>query len=950
MARIAIAFLATFFSANSLTPALADGRPPVAGAGPSVLATSGSPVAAPKSNALGDPLGACCTPAQGCIHTFLSECLNQNGEWQGEGSQCFFGICTPGRCCIYSNGSTTCVESTYAYCYSTLGGFAWQEGDCTNPCPPVGACCYDAGYCQVTTEAICLSGGAIWGGAGTDCLSFNCVYPTGACCVTGRCVTTNFNDCVTNLGGEFHGIGTDCTDAAECTHGRCCLIGQPCIVTTQYDCFSNQGGFDWMSGVDCKEPCPPSGACCYGFSCAMELESNCLLKGGTFMGDGTNCNGGICDDPCGPDQDEDGIGSLCDNCPFAYNPDQTDTDKDGFGDVCDCVNGDPDTDRDGVEDPCDNCINTPNPNQQDTDGDGLGDACDNCPYSYNRKQEDADRDGVGDDCDNCINTPNPNQDESDGDGLGDECDNCVNLYNPRQNDADNDGLGDDCDNCINTQNPQQADSDRDGVGDACDNCPSTPNPDQSDIDSDGIGDVCDPCSIATCRYTFENIADTTGVLFGNVYGPSINNRGQFILVASLDNLPFYYVVVWDGTQILQLSPNAFNGDIIAGAWNIDDSGTGVWEYFPYGFYSRRLPDPVHTIADQAGPLEFMNFYHMIQTNLSGDFVFHAEMDAGGHGLFTARATNANNAFTTILDTSGPYASIGNYPRISENGKIVFTASLDNNVRTLSLANVASPGSATDLATSVGAPFSNFYAADINDNGSILFMANQDDSDVAVCRYDPGVGITTLFHGSDEEWTGNVGTPMINATGGIAFVGETESHPGQNTLFVGGSNPYGDKLLAPGDPLFGSTVIDTQFEFGIRLNHGAMNDCGQIGFAYALADGREGIALATPIGLPDCNKNGRPDACDIAAGISQDTNLNGIPDECEVSSCPADIAPLPNGNGVVNVQDLLAVINTWGVCPNPNNCQGDIMPLPNGNGLVNVQDLLAVIINWGPCPP
>jgi len=31
-------------------------------------------------------------------------------------------------------------------------------------------------------------------------------------------------------------------------------------------------------------------------------------------------------------------------------------------------------------------------------------------------------------------------------------------------------------------------------------------------------------------------------------------------------------------------------------------------------------------------------------------------------------------------------------------------------------------------------------------------------------------------------------------------------------------------------------------------------------------------------------------------------------------CPADIAPLPGGNGVVNVDDLLAVINAWGACP------------------------------------
>lgn len=32
--------------------------------------------------------------------------------------------------------------------------------------------------------------------------------------------------------------------------------------------------------------------------------------------------------------------------------------------------------------------------------------------------------------------------------------------------------------------------------------------------------------------------------------------------------------------------------------------------------------------------------------------------------------------------------------------------------------------------------------------------------------------------------------------------------------------------------------------------------------------------------PDCNANGNPDNCDIAAGASQDADSNGVPDECE----------------------------------------------------------------------
>lgn len=66
------------------------------------------------------------------------------------------------------------------------------------------------------------------------------------------------------------------------------------------------------------------------------------------------------------------------------------------------------------------------------------------------------------------------------------------------------------------------------------------------------------------------------------------------------------------------------------------------------------------------------------------------------------------------------------------------------------------------------------------------------------------------------------------------------------------------------------------------------------------------------------------------------------------SCSADIAP-PGGNGVVNVDDLLLVINSWGMCPVAlGSCPADIAP-PGGNGMVNVDDLLLVINSWGPCP-
>jgi hypothetical protein len=51
----------------------------------------------------------------------------------------------------------------------------------------------------------------------------------------------------------------------------------------------------------------------------------------------------------------------------------------------------------------------------------------------------------------------------------------------------------------------------------------------------------------------------------------------------------------------------------------------------------------------------------------------------------------------------------------------------------------------------------------------------------------------------------------------------------------------------------------------------------------------------------------------------------------------------NGNAIVNVDDLLIVINSWGMCPPPQfNCIADF----NIDGVVSIDDLLFVINNWG----
>ena len=60
--------------------------------------------------------------------------------------------------------------------------------------------------------------------------------------------------------------------------------------------------------------------------------------------------------------------------------------------------------------------------------------------------------------------------------------------------------------------------------------------------------------------------------------------------------------------------------------------------------------------------------------------------------------------------------------------------------------------------------------------------------------------------------------------------------------------------------------------------------------------------------------------------------------CDPVKMPGDVT----GNGVVDVDDLIAVVNAWGACPvPPPSCDADL----TGNGVVDVDDLLEVINHW-----
>lgn len=99
----------------------------------------------------------------------------------------------------------------------------------------------------------------------------------------------------------------------------------------------------------------------------------------------------------------------------------------------------------------------------------------------------------------------------------------------------------------------------------------------------------------------------------------------------------------------------------------------------------------------------------------------------------------------------------------------------------------------------------------------------------------------------------------------------------------------------------------------------------------------------PVGLESEDLYGNDrfqgESIDIGAVESSADSTNQIP-------CPSDISPAGGGNGWVNIDDVFYLLNIgFGLCQDPTNCPGDV----TGNGVINTDDLTAVINQFGQCP-
>ncbi|MEQ5873423.1 PHB depolymerase family esterase [Pseudoalteromonas sp. NFXS39] len=150
-------------------------------------------------------------------------------------------------------------------------------------------------------------------------------------------------------------------------------------VTGDYNLHINEGHISWGEGYS---------ACYLAFGTAaftMREYSAGTNQCQWIADDDSSCAGPLqaCKTTTEPnnDADNDGVLDGIDNCPNVANADQADNDNDGIGNVCDSTpDGETsDSDSDGVSDSLDNCPLVANSEQLDSDADGVGDACDSTP-------------------------------------------------------------------------------------------------------------------------------------------------------------------------------------------------------------------------------------------------------------------------------------------------------------------------------------------------------------------------------------------------------------------------------------------------------------------------------------------------------------------------------------------------------------------------------------------
>ena len=351
-----------------------------------------------------------------------------------------------------------------------------------------------------------------------------------------------------------------------------------------------------------------------------------------------------------------------------------------------------------------------------------------------------------------------------------------------------------------------------------------------------------PAAAQSERYTFTDVSDNVGM------SPVINNAGS-VLVRRDANL-------YTGPESRKdrVLPDGHTWTLGSA---MNDGGTVVYQGFNtgnvQGIFTRTArggtganggpaPAPFASTA-----YEYLDFGPLAPTvspaiNNAKQVAFYARAkDGSGEGIFAGPdpATDA----VAVAGPGTPFTGINpQFTAMNNGGVVAFAATLAGGRKGIFTATRGVP--ATEIVSNALA-FGTFAPPQINDFGRVAFAATTPGGSERIVT--AGVGLSPDTVGSaGGAYAGFYVAEQtdyfvdINNAGTVVF--HARLRDGGHGIFTG-NDPVADKLIAVDDVLFGQRVT------AVNFRPGGLNDLGQLAFSYTLADGRTGVAVATPVPEP-----------------------------------------------------------------------------------------------------
>ncbi len=347
-----------------------------------------------------------------------------------------------------------------------------------------------------------------------------------------------------------------------------------------------------------------------------------------------------------------------------------------------------------------------------------------------------------------------------------------------------------------------------------------------------------PVAAAQPAYTFTKIAESTGAL--RFAEPVVNNLGV-VAYRTLSEEAIYKSAGGVTTKIADATgPFQFLSGL-----DINDAGAVVFKAQLDG-----TTDNAIYVGDGQSLTTIATFE--TENPLGGPFTFFGppSLNAAGTVAFMGRAGQrrgvfaSNGALSTVVDDAGPLHGFGADVSINDLGTVAFSGVFDD--RPLVQGVFISNGGGA--YTPIGESTFGMVASSLNNLGALVFQVN---GSVAMNPHGDSIfvgsgGPTQTIAGSElNRYFAD--HPAINDAGVVAYENIIDASgvlpPG---IYTG---PDAAKVIQHGDPLFGSFVDAPPTSSNLSISSSSLNVSGQIAFIYVLANGGQGVALATPVPEP-----------------------------------------------------------------------------------------------------